>query len=546
MGSALRGSGVPRQECGRLSETSPVTEQNPEDSRPEPRPQAPPRVATAPAQPGRPEYAGETTRATEEDHFPTPVPRPLPQPDTVVLRRRVLQTLKVAGRNFLPIVRKRAAGKDVDTAEVAAALRRTFEELGATYSKFGQLIASSPGIFGETIATEFRSCLDTGPPIPFWKVRKIVERELGVPLEDVFERFEEAPVAAASIAAVHKARLRDGTDVAVKVVRPGVASTIAADIEIMEPLFSLLARQVGVGIAGPLLQLLSGFGRQVAEELNLENELRVMNYNRRLAKNLGLTKIIIPEVYPELSGQSVLTMEYIPGVAIDDLESITQFGFDPRPLVQDLVKAWFVTAARYGAFHGDVHAGNLIAIPDGRVAVLDWGIVGRLDDRTKRFLRNVVAACLGDEAAWGELVRQVRETYGPAADEIFGPDDGPVIEWVRSTIEPIFTKPFGEVSLSVFFTEPQQRHAGELEEEARRRSILDILRMWRRRRRLRNLAEREGVDAAEFDHGTFLLGKQLVYFERYGKMFLSDTPLLQDKDFFVRLLDDQPIVIRQD
>ncbi len=501
---------------------------------------------TAPSRSPAEEPQVDLSHPDREEPFPQPVPRPLPQPDTAVLRRRIMQTLKAAARRLGPVIRKRVAGKEVSKRDVALALRLVFEDLGATYSKFGQLIASSPGIFGDEIASEFRTCLDTGPPIPFWKVKKIVESELEAPLEECFDEFEETPIAAASIAAVHKAKLKNGDDVAVKVVRPGVATTIAADIEIMEPLFSLLAKQIGVGIAGPLLQLLSGFSRQVSEELNLENEARAMDYNRRLARQLGLTKIVVPRVYTDLSGRSVLTMEYVPGVAIDDLQSITEFGFDPRPLVEDLVKAWFVTAARYGAFHGDVHAGNLIVIPDGRIAVLDWGIVGRLDERTKRFLRNLVAACLGEDRAWIELVRQVREIYGPAADEVFGDDDEQVAKWVRSTLEPILTKPFGEVNLSVFFTEPQQRHAGELENEAKRRSIIEILRMWRRRRRLRNLAETEGVDAAEFDHGTFLLGKQLVYFERYGKLFLNDTPLLADREFFFRLLDDKPLMIPQD
>ena len=443
-------------------------------------------------------------------------------------------------------MKKRVLRQRTTTEEVARALRLSFEDLGATYLKFGQLIASSPGIFGEAISQEFRTCLDTGPAIPFWKVRKIVERELGAPLEEIYDEFDSEPIAAASIAAVHRGKLTTGDEVAVKVVRPGVASTIATDIEIMEPLFSLLAKQIGVGLAGPLLQLLSGFSRQVAEELNLENELRVMDYNRQLARALGLKKILVPKTYPELSSTSVLTMEFVPGVAIDDLESITQFGFDPRPLIEDLVKAWFVTAARYGAFHGDVHAGNLIVIPDGRIAVLDWGIVGRLDERTRNFLRSLIAACLGDEEAWTTLVRLVREVYGQAANEVFGPDDEPVVKWVRSTLEPILTKPFGEVNLSVFFTEPQQRHAGKLEEEAKRRSLLEIVRMWRQRRRLRNLAESTGADTASFDHGTFLLGKQLVYFERYGKLFLSDTPLLADTEFFSRLLDDDPIVFSQD
>lgn len=505
---------------------------------------------------GSAELEAAEAEAAEQDSFPEPIPFPLPQPDLPQLRRRVMQTLGAVRRHFGPLLVERllrsrrdsrgeSAEQPSETKKVAAALRRCFEELGATYLKFGQLIASSSGIFGEEISTEFRTCLDTGPPIPFWRVRKIIETQLGAPLEEIFTDFSRTPIAAASIAAVHKARLRSGEEVAVKVVRPGVASLIAADIEIMEPLFSLLARQVGVGLAGPLLQLLSGFSRQVSEELNLVNEARVMDYNRRLARELGLTKVVIPRVYHELTSQAVLTMEYVPGVAIDDLESITQFGFDPRPLVEDLVKAWFVTAARYGAFHGDVHAGNLLVIPDGRVAVLDWGIVGRIDERTKQFLRDLVAACLGDDSAWYSIVQQVRETYGAAADHALGPHDEAVVQWVKATLEPVLTKPFGEVNLSVFFTEPQHRHADELEQQARNRSLLDIIRTWRHRRKLRNLAEQYGDDATAFDHGTFLLGKQLVYFERYGKLFLSDKPLLADRDFFAKLVAGESISISQ-
>jgi predicted unusual protein kinase regulating ubiquinone biosynthesis (AarF/ABC1/UbiB family) len=489
--------------------------------------------------------AGQQT--LEEPPFPEPVPVELPQPDSVQLRRRIVETLRAVVRRFGPLLRTKATGGQVDKGSVAKALRLTFEDLGATYLKFGQLIASSPGMFGDDISAEFRTCLDTGPPIPFWKVRKIVESQLSSPLESIFSEFSPEPIAAASIAAVHKARLVSGREVAVKVVRPGVASLVAADIEIMEPMFSLLAKQIGLGLAGPLLQLLSGFQRQVSEELNLVNEARVMDYNRALAKALGLTKIIVPEPIHELTTRDVLTMEFVPGVAIDDLESITEFGFDPRPLVEDLVKAWFVTAARYGAFHGDVHAGNLLVIPDGRVAVLDWGIVGRIDEGTKRFLRNVVAGSLGDNSAWQEILDRLREVYGEAAREAFGQfDEDAVIDWLRSTIEPILTKPFGEVNLSVFFTDPQQRRAGALEEQARSRSLFQILRTWRRRRRLRTLAEETGIDSTEFDHGTFLLGKQLVYFERYGKMFLGDKPLLADREFFSKLVSGEPLSIPQD
>lgn len=483
----------------------------------------------------------QAAHRTSHTGFPLPVPIELPTPDRAQLRRRAISTVRAVLRNFAPLIRARIMRRALPEFAAARPLRKSFEELGATYLKFGQLLGSSPGVFGDEVADEFRSCLDTGPPVAFWRVRKTIERDLGVPLEDVYAEFEREPLAAASIAVVHRAVLHDGREVAVKILRPGIESFVAADLDLMQPLFELLARQIGVGIAGPLLQLLDGFREQVAEEMDLRNESQAMTHYRGLLEKVDLPFIVIPEPYPEFSGRHVLTMEFLDGVPIDDLAGIADFGVDPRPLVEEVVKAWFVTTIRNGTFHGDVHAGNLMLLRDGRLGVIDWGIVGRLSHETHQFMRWVIEAALGDESAWGRISNHLGHVYGAGVMEGLGYSEDDMVDLIRSQMEPILTRPFGDVSLASMFTMPQDQMAEARAEMTEKKSAIAIIRSWRDMRRLRSLAEDHGGAGGDFDRGTFLIGKQLLYFERYGKMFLSDVALLEDEKFFRALLEEDPI-----
>lgn len=475
------------------------------------------------------------------ESYPVPVPIDLPRPDGSRLRRRAFRTLAVVGRRFGPTIGRKVLRRPDRPGARARALRLTFEDLGATYVKFGQLIGSAPGVFGEAVSNEFRSCLDTGPAVSFERVRAIVEADLDCSIEDAFATFGAAPVAAASIAVVHKATLRDGRVVAVKVLRPEIEDIVAADLDLMQPLFELLARQVGVGLAGPLLQLLAGFREQVAEEMDLRNEARAMSHYRGLLREVDLPKLAVPEPFDELSGRRTLTMDFLDGVPIDDLARAAELGVDPRPLVEQAVKGWFLTGIRNGTFHGDVHAGNLLLTRDGRLGVLDWGIVGRLDHETHVFFRRLIEAALGDHTAWDDIAGHFRRVYGPAMQEAVGLSDAEMVDFFRRQMEPILTRPFGEVSLSQIFQGPQDR-AGQAEGEiASRRSPREVVRRWREMRRYRNRMAHHGGVGSSFDRGTFLLGKQLLYFERYGKMFLSDVSLVADEEFLRAALAGPPI-----
>src|ERR1700728_2001870 len=400
---------------------------------------------------------GDGGQADVPDHHgavPAPPrihPRRLPEPGPMALARRGAQIAQVATRHFLPVIVRHLRERPrhgLDPSAFARPLRLTFEDLGGTFVKFGQIMASSPGMFGEDVAQEFRSCLDTGPPTPFADVRNRVEEDLGMSMAEAFADFEEVPFGRASIAVVHRATLHDGRRVAVKIIRPGIEQRVATDLDLMQPLFEVLARQTGDQMAGSILQLVDGFRIQVGEEMDLRNEARTMAHFRRLLAEVNLPRIVVPEPYPELSGANVLTMELLDGVPIDDLAEVARLGIDPGPLVEDVVRSFFLHTVRWGTFHGDAHAGNMLLLRDGRIGMLDWGIVGRLDPATHRFVLRLLAAALGEEDAWNEVNDHLVKTYRPRLGMAVGMDERQMSEFIRQIVEPALTRPFGEVSMA--------------------------------------------------------------------------------------------------
>ncbi|HVB91713.1 MAG TPA: AarF/UbiB family protein [Acidimicrobiales bacterium] len=482
---------------------------------------------------------GTLPARTLTEDVPQIYPRRLPEPSRRELIRRGATIAKVVGLHFAPTALRQLRTirqGALPGAQLARPLRKSFTDLGGTFMKFGQIIASSPGMFGDDVADEFRACLDTGPPVPYPEVRQRVEEDLGRPLKDVFADFERVPIGTASIAVVHRARLHDGRVVAVKVLRPGIEHVVATDLDLMQPLLEILVRQTGDQLAGSTLQILDGFRVQIGEEMDLRNEARSLAHFRRLQHEFDLKLMAVPEPYPELSGRNVLTMEFFDGVPIDDLAQVADLGFDPTPLVQEVMRAFFLTTVRWGAFHGDVHAGNMLLLRDGRIGVIDWGIVGRLDPPTHRFFISLLSAAMGDETAWAVVTKHITDAYGPAIGVAVGMSDEELTGFVRSIMEPALTRPFGEVSLAGLMQTIQLQVAKAQGIEAHKRTIGAIVHRLRSQRRIRRIADESGGLMSEFDRGTFLLAKQLMYFERYGRMFVSEIPILNDRQFIGQLL----------
>jgi predicted unusual protein kinase regulating ubiquinone biosynthesis (AarF/ABC1/UbiB family) len=258
---------------------------------------------------------------------------------------------------------------------------------------------------------------------------------------------------------------------------------------------------------------------------------------RRLQNEFDLRLMAVPEPHLDLSGRNVLTMEFFDGVPIDDLARVAELGYDPSPLVQEVMRAFFLTTVRWGAFHGDVHAGNMMLLRDGRIGVIDWGIVGRLDPSTHRFFISLLAAAMGDESAWPVVTEHITGVYGPAIGVAVGLSGDELTAFFRSVLEPALTRPFGEVSLAGILQTIQLQMAKAQGVEAHQRSVRAILRRLRTQRAVRRMADESGGLMSEFDRGTFLLAKQLMYFERYGRMFVSEIPILNDRAFIAQLLD---------
>ncbi|KUI26082.1 hypothetical protein AU195_13960 [Mycobacterium sp. IS-1496] len=283
---------------------------------------------------------------------------------------------------------------------------QTFADLGPTYVKFGQIIASSPGAFGEGLSKEFRSLLDRVPPANPEQVAKLLREELGDDPKNLYKSFDDKPFASASIAQVHYATLHTGEEVVVKIQRPGIRRRVAADLQILKR----GARIVEFAKLGQRLSaqdVVADFADNLAEELDFRLEAQSMDawVAHMHASPLG-KNIRVPQVYWDLTSERVLTMERVSGIRIDDAAAIRKAGFDGTELVKALLFSLFEGGLRHGLFHGDLHAGNLYIDDDGKIVFFDFGIMGRIDPRTRWLLRELVYALLvkKDHAAAGKIV----------------------------------------------------------------------------------------------------------------------------------------------
>ncbi len=264
------------------------------------------------------------------------------------------------------------------------ALRRAFETLGPIYVKLGQLIASGEALFPESYSEEFRTLLDRVPPFPFSDVERIVREDLGAPPSALFATLDPEPMAAASIAQVHTATLRDGRDVVVKVQRPGIGALAAADIRIMRA-FAWLAMKVSSLARGSnVVAFVDDFEANLIEELDFRREAERMREFNDVMRIMGNRRTSAPAVEDALTHARVLTMERFRGWRIDDAASVRASGFDPEEALIDGIRAWFQTLILRGFFHGDVHAGNFMLRQDGRIGFLDFGIVGRFQQNNRQ------------------------------------------------------------------------------------------------------------------------------------------------------------------
>ena len=291
----------------------------------------------------------------------------------------------------------KAGDRAESRADLSRRLRRSIERLGPTYIKLAQIISSGEGLFPEELVSEFKKCRDQVPAQPFDVVRATVEEDFGAPLEDIFASFDETPLAAASIAQVHAAVLHTGEPVVVKVQRTTVALLVNKDIRVMAWLAPFLVGRLPFASLANPPALVELFAETISEELDFRLEAQNMLDVAASFVALKQRGYIVPRPHPTLVTRRVLVMERLSGFNFDDVDSMLDAGVDTHEVVRTGMIGFMEGAIIEGIFHGDLHGGNLFVLPDGKVALLDFGITGRMDERQRRaFLRLMLGATVND------------------------------------------------------------------------------------------------------------------------------------------------------
>jgi len=309
---------------------------------------------------------------------------------------RLLVTLRDLGVPVL-VWAVRERGTESSVAGLSRRLRIAAERLGPTYIKLGQIISSGEGLFPEPLVAEFRKCRDQVPPEPFDVVRRVVEEDLLQPLDAVFRTFEREPLAAASIAQVHAATLSTGEEVVVKVQRPDVARLVRRDLRVMSWVAPHLVGRIPVAALANPPALVELFAETIVEELDFRLEAENMLDVARAFADLDQRGYVIPRPHPDLVTRRVLVMERLRGFAFEDIAGMKNAGVDTHEVVRTGMVGGMEGALIHGIFHGDLHGGNLFVLPDGRTALMDFGITGRLSEPKRlALLRLLVAGSMND------------------------------------------------------------------------------------------------------------------------------------------------------
>lgn len=319
-----------------------------------------------------------------------------------------------------------------------ARLTRALESLGPSFIKLGQGLATRPDLVGVDIAADLARLHDRLDPFPGAEARATVERELGAPIEDLFEEFDDEPVAAASIAQVHFAVSRNGGKVAVKVLRPGIEAAFERDLEVFSWLAGLIerawppARRLRPG------DVVKALGRTVAAEMDLRLEAAAAS---ELRENMtGDSGYLIPDVDWQRTSRRVFTSERVDGIPVSDRAAIAEAGHDLKALAEKVVQVFLVQAVRDGFFHADLHHGNLFVDSDGNIVAVDFGIMGRLDWATRRYLAEILFGFLNAD------YRRVAQIHFDAGYVPQSHSVDAFAQALRSIGEPILGRPVREIS----------------------------------------------------------------------------------------------------
>jgi ubiquinone biosynthesis protein len=286
-------------------------------------------------------------------------------------------------------------------------IRLALEELGPTFVKLGQLLSTRPDLVSPSLVEELEKLQDKVPLFTIVEAKEVIRIELGQPLEKIFSKFEEIPIAAASLGQVHCARLRNGDMVAVKVQRPNICRIIEVDLEIMLYLANLIQKHIVEAEGYDPVGVVKEFAKNIAKELDYTLEASNIE---RFAKNFKDNPTIhVPHVYRDYSTEKVLTMEYIDGIKISEEKKLEAAGYDCKLIARRGANMISKQIFEDGFFHGDPHPGNIFILPDNIVCFLDYGMMGRIDEEVKNDLASLVKAFIDKDVS--ETTRWLLKIY---------------------------------------------------------------------------------------------------------------------------------------
>ncbi len=276
-------------------------------------------------------------------------------------------------------------------------IRLALEELGPTFVKLGQLLSTRPDLVSPTLGEELANLQDKVSPFPFVEAKDLIQTELKHSAEELFSKFEEKPIAAASLGQVHRAWLKNGDKVAVKVQRPDIYRIIEVDLEIMLYLASLMQKHIVEAEGYDPVGIVKEFAENITKELDYTLEASNIE---RFSKNFkDEPAIYVPRVYHDYSTEKVLTMEYIDGIKISEVRKLKADGYDCKLIASQGAMLILKQIFEHNFFHGDPHPGNLFILPDNVLCFLDYGMMGRIDEETKDNLASLVKAFIDKDVS---------------------------------------------------------------------------------------------------------------------------------------------------
>ena len=412
---------------------------------------------------------------------------------TEVLRgtTRAVQTLGILGRAGLGWV-------SPNRPPAPVMLRQTFEALGTTYIKLGQFVASSPSLFPDEYVEEFQKCLDNTDYVPFHIVRGTIEAELGKPVSELFAWLDPVPLASASIAQVHAARLHSGDSVVVKVQKPGVRNIIVTDFNFLF-IAARVAEWLAPGVSHTSLTgIIEELQASMLEECDFLKEARNLDRFNAFLADTGNEQVVAPRPYHSYSSMRVLTMERFFGVPLTDIQVLRQYTHDPAATLVTALNTWFSSLMLCDFFHADVHAGNLMLLKDGRVGFIDFGIVGHIRrDTWDAMARFLDAIGRGDTLAMAQSMMTIGMTHATVDVAALARD----IDRFQERLSAV---------------EPSSLMEGSVNEREVNRLLLDLVR----------IGEQHGI---RFPREFALLLKQFLYFDRYVQVLAPEMDVFNDE-----------------